>query len=145
MFKLNFIKITAQPNNETQPDVFLLLRKLYTKVQYKARKYSPPHPPLKNWFKKKHSSLSWPISVQFVLLLWTRVRPIPGIHTNTDTRYRYIGIGIGMSKHIGICMNIWKNIGIGSEWSRYRYRYQLISAYIGMISLKTHGIGISIS
>ena len=36
-----------------------------------------------------------------------------------------------MSKHIGIGMNIWKNIGIGLEWSRYRYR--LLSAYIGMI------------
>ena len=57
-----------------------------------------------------------------------RVRPIPGIHTDTDTRYRYIDIG--MSKYIGIGMNMWKNIGIGSEWSRYRYR--LISAYIGL-------------
>ena len=43
-----------------------------------------------------------------------------------------IGISIGMSKRIGIGMNMWKNIGIGigSEWSRYRYR--LISAYIGL-------------
>ena len=33
-----------------------------------------------------------------------RIRPIPGVHTDTDTGFRNIGIGIGMIIYIGIGM-----------------------------------------
>ena len=56
-----------------------------------------------------------------------RVRPIPGIHTDTDTRYR----SIGMSKHIGIGMDMIQQDHIGKG--------------IGMIHSDHIGIGMVVS
>ena len=49
---------------------------------------------------------------QRTVVVWTpttmlaRVRPIPGIHTDTETNIRYQYNGISMSKHIGIGMKM---------------------------------------